>query len=29
VWSFCRFLHFIITNGGLNPASERSEGMNL
>jgi DNA-binding CsgD family transcriptional regulator len=25
VWSFCRFLHFVATNGRLNPASERSE----
>ena len=25
VWSFCRFLHFVATNGDLNSLSERSE----
>lgn len=28
MWSFCRFLHFISTNGGLNSSSERSEVVN-
>ncbi|SRR4028119_2152212 len=28
VWSFCRFLHFVTTKGGLNSLSERSEIVN-
>ncbi|MEH2042578.1 hypothetical protein [Nostoc sp.] len=29
VWSFRRFLHFIITKGRLNSSSERSEVINV
>ncbi|MDZ8033013.1 MAG: hypothetical protein RMY64_32650 [Nostoc sp. DedQUE08] len=29
VWSFCRFLHLVITKGRLNSLSERSEVINV